>query len=441
MYRDVINDLNDWKQSSRRKPLLITGVRQCGKTYVIKEFGSSSFDNMVYINFESDKHFGEIFDYDFDTKRIIKELETVRGEKIVPGKTLLVFDEIQDCPRAITALKYFCEELRELHLICAGSLLGVAIKAESVSFPVGKINRIRMYPMSFREFVIACGGNKYIDALSDWPTSRPVPDLYRIPMEALLKDYYLVGGMPEAVNEWVCSQNLKEVEAVQEEILNDYADDFSKHAPKNEVEKIRWIWDSVPKQLAKDNNKFVFSHVKEGKRSADLEEALSWLADAGLVTKLEKVESVEFPLSASADATFFKVYMSDVGLLRKKAGLPESFYDENPELFSRFKGALTENYVLNELLSMKIAPYYWRSGNTAEVDFIYEKDGCVVPVEVKSADNVQAKSIREFCRKYSPEIGFKLSLKNIAENLCEDTRMINLPLYMVWKMEHGCIGD
>lgn len=432
MYRDILNKLNDWKQSRRRKPLLITGVRQCGKTYVIKEFGRNSFENMVYINFESDEHFAEIFDYNFDTERIIKEIEVARKEKIIPGKTLLVFDEIQECPRAITSLKYFCEEMRDLHLVCAGSLLGVAIKAENVSFPVGKINRLRMFPMNFREFVTACGGSSFIDALSNWPISRPVPDLYRIPMESFLKDYYLVGGMPEAVNEWIISHDLKEVEAVQDEILKDYADDFSKHAPKTEVEKIRWIWDSVPNQLAKDNNKFMFSHVKEGKRAADLEAALTWLSDAGLVTKLEMVENVELPLSACADATFFKVYMSDIGLLRRKAGLPESFYDGAPELFSRFKGALTENFVLNELLSLGISLYYWRSGNTAEVDFIYEEDGHVIPAEVKSADNVQAKSIRIFCRKYHPEKGFKLSLKNIAENSCENTRMINLPLYMIW---------
>ena len=332
-------------------------------------------------------------------------------------------------------MKYFCENMNELHLVCAGSLLGVAIKRERVSFPVGKINRLRLYPMSFKEFVLANGREDLIEVFRDWPTDRPIPDLYKIPMEKLLKEYYIVGGMPEAVKTWVQTHDVEEVEEIQKTILSDYADDFSKHAPANEVPKIRWIWDSVPVQLAKENNKFVFSHVKEGKRAAELEDALQWLQDAGLVVRSELVEKPELPLAGFADKTAFKVYMSDVGLLRTRSGVSAKTILEEGGAYDRFKGAFAENYVLTELLAAGKEPYFWRSGNTAEVDFIFEKDGEIIPVEVKSADNTQAKSFRLFCKKIEPRIGFKLSLKNIAENPCEKTIMINLPLYLGWNID------
>lgn len=436
MERQIINDLIEWKNSKRRKPLLLTGVRQCGKTYVIKEFGEKYFENYIYINFESNEKLSGIFEFDFDVERMIKEIEDFADQgRIEPGKTLLIFDEIQECPKAITSLKYFCENMRELHLICAGSLLGVAIKQENISFPVGKVNRIQMYPMSFREFVIADGGKKYLDALESWPTDKAIADLYKIPMEKYLKAYYIVGGMPEVVSEWVTSHDYNEIEVIQDEILADYADDFSKHAPLKEVEKIRWIWDSVPTQLAKENNKFMFSHVKEGKRAAELEDALQWLKDAGLLRALELVEKVELPLSSSANATYFKVYMSDIGLLRRKSGVSYQTILNGDDSYIRYKGALAENYVLNELISTGVSPYFWRSGNLAEIDFLFEKDGNIIPVEVKSADNTQAKSYKSFCKKNTPKTGFKISMKNIAENLCEKTRTVNLPLYLAWNLK------
>lgn len=435
MYRDVIEDLIRWKNKVNRKPLLLTGVRQCGKTYIVEKFAREYFKSYVYVNFESSEHIPDIFEYDFDVKRILKELEQHYKTKIVPGKTLVFFDEVQVSPRAITSLKYFCENMNELHLVCAGSLLGVAIKRERVSFPVGKINRLRLYPMSFKEFVLANGREDLIEVFRDWPTDRPIPDLYKIPMEKLLKEYYIVGGMPEAVKTWVQTHDVEEVEEIQKTILSDYADDFSKHAPANEVPKIRWIWDSVPVQLAKENNKFVFSHVKEGKRAAELEDALQWLQDAGLVVRSELVEKPELPLAGFADKTAFKVYMSDVGLLRTKSGVSAKTILEEGGAYDRFKGAFAENYVLTELLAAGKEPYFWRSGNTAEVDFIFENDGEIIPVEVKSADNTQAKSFRLFCKKFEPRIGFKLSLKNIAENPCEKTIMINLPLYLGWNID------
>ena len=435
MERDITQKLFQWKSSKRRKPLLLTGVRQCGKTFIIKQFGKSQYENLVYLNFEENENLKGIFEYDFDVKRILKEIQTNSGRKIYPETTLLVLDEIQECPRAITSLKYFCENMPGLHVICAGSLLGIAIRKENFSFPVGKVNRMQMYPLSFKEFANAAGYGQIIEILSDWPLTREIPQLYTVPMEKLLKEYYAVGGMPEAVKEWIDTNNMNDVETVQDEILQDYADDFSKHAPLKDVEKIRWIWDSIPKQLARDNNKFIFSHVKEGKRSAELEDALQWLADAGLVSKLEMVENAEIPLSAYADASWFKLYMSDIGLLRRKSGLSWQTIMTGNDLFIKFKGAIAENYVMNELINLGYNPYYWRSGNSAEIDFLIELENQIVPIEVKAANNVQAKSYRLFCKRYNPKTGIKASLKNIAENLCEETQTISLPLYMLWEID------
>ncbi len=427
--------MEKWKNKSRRKPLILTGVRQCGKTYIVDEFAKKNFQSYVYVNFESEETLSAIFDYDFDVNRIVSELERHFKTQITPGETLVFFDEIQECTRAITSLKYFCEKMRDLHIVCAGSLLGVALKREQISFPVGKVNRLQLYPMSFKEFVIANDRMDLIEVFDEWPTDREIPKIYKEPMEELLKAYYIVGGMPEVVKTWIETHDYDEVEEVQNEILEDYADDFSKHAPLTDVPKIRWIWDSVPVQLAKENNKFVFSHVKKGKRSAELEDALQWLVDAGLLIKAERVEKPEIPLEGAADKTYFKVYMSDVGLLRAKSKISVRTILEESDLYVRYKGAFAENYVLNELKSLGKAPFFWRSGNTAEVDFIYEEEGDIVPVEVKAADNTQAKSYKQFCKKYHPRKGLKLSRKNIAKNLCEATVTYNIPLYLEWNID------
>ena len=433
MYRQITNELIKWKDKENRKPLLLTGVRQCGKTYIVEEFAKEYFSSYVYVNFEK-TNYSSIFDYDFDVNRILSELEIVLHAKIIPGQTLLFFDEIQECPKAITALKYFCENKKELHLICTGSLLGVAVKHNQISFPVGKVNRLKLYPMNFKEFVIANGREDLIKIFENWQEDREIPDLYSVPMKKLLKDFYIVGGMPEVVKVWIDTHNIEEVEEVQNEILRDYSDDFSKHAPISELPKIRWIWDSVPVQLAKENNKFVFSHVKEGKRSAELEDALQWLCDAGLISQVCLVEKPELPLSAFADKTYFKVYMSDVGLLRAKSKISARTILEENDLYVRYKGAFSENFVLNELKTLEIDTWFWRSGNTAEIDFIFEKENMLIPVEVKAADNTQAKSYRQFCKKYKPAFGFKLSQKNIAKNDCEGTKSFNIPLYLTWNI-------
>lgn len=435
MKRDFINELMKWRDSSRRKPLLITGVRQCGKTHMLKEFGQACFDNVCYINLELSSHYAAIFEYDFDVQRIIREIELMEQCTITPGKTLLILDEIQEVPRAITALKYFCENMRELHVACAGSLLGVALKNENIAFPVGKVNRLQMYPMSFREFVEANGQGKYIEILNGWDCEREIPEVYSRPLEQLLKEYYIVGGMPEVVQEYINTHNFTAVQEIQDEILADYADDFSKHAPVNEIEKIRLVWDSIPKQLAKENNKFMFSHVKEGKRAHELEAALQWLKGAGLAHLLELVQNAESPLSAFADATYFKVYMSDCGLLCRRLGLGYKDFFGETDTMKTFKGAVVENFVMNELICYGRQPYFWRSGNTAELDFLFEEEGDIVPVEVKSAANTQAKSYKLFCKKYSPRRGYKLSLKNLAVNDCEGTATTSLPLYLTWTIK------
>ncbi|MCI8638365.1 MAG: ATP-binding protein [Coprococcus sp.] len=436
MERDIMEKLVEWKTSADRKPLLLTGVRQCGKTYVCKEFGKRYFEDTAYFYFEGNKGLASIFEYDFDVDRILDELGNIgRGKEIISGKTLVIFDEIQACPSAITSLKYFCENKRELHIVCAGSLLGAAVKRDQISFPVGKVDRLRMYPMTFSEFLRADGGKPLYEEVQRYGINRELPELYTFNLGKALKYYYIVGGMPEVVAKWVETHNLERVEKLQDNILEDYSSDFAKYAPKADIPKLAWIWDSIPKQLAKDNNKFVFSHVKAGKRSSELEDALEWLVDAGLVYKLEMVSHPDLPLSFYSDATFFKIYMADVGLLRRKAGVSGKTILDDSALYTNFKGAFTENFVLTELLTQGIRPYFWRSGNTAELDFVFEYEAQIIPVEAKAELSTRAKSYRQYCKKYSPKIGFKFSMKNVGNHDVEGTKTYSVPLYLIWMIE------
>ena len=435
MKRTAFYKLVEWKNKSSRKPLLVTGVRQCGKTYLIKEFGTSEFEDLAYFNFDGNDAIKTIFDYDFNTERIIEELSSiVLGRKIVVGKTLVVFDEIQECPRAIQSLKYFCENMPALHVIAAGSLLGIAIGKQGVSFPVGKVERLEMFPMSFEEFVIADEGEKFINGINNLNLKREISELYKTPMEKYLKNYYIVGGMPEAVSVWISTHDYKQVEIVQEQILKDYADDFGKHTTAETAIKIRQIWNSVPIQIAKENNKFIFSHVKEGARAKDLENALEWLVNAGLVYKLNLVKTPELPLESMKDETYFKVYMSDVGLLRKKSNVNYRTILDDDSSYKQFKGAFTENYVMSQLRCHQIPCFFWRSKADAEVDFISDYDGTVFPIEVKSADNTKAKSIHLFCNRYNPKFAFKISTKNVGDNMDGDTHVWSIPLYILFKL-------
>ena len=357
MKRDITEKLIRWKDAADRKPLLMTGVRQCGKTYILQAFGKDYFEDTAYFSFEGNERLASVFEYDLDTDRILLELGNVyRGKAIEPGKTLVIFDEIQSCPRALTALKYFCENQPELHIACAGSLLGVSVKRDGISFPVGKVDRLNMYPMTFAEFLRAEGKEKLMRQADQYETDRELPKLYTADFEKELKYYYIVGGMPEVVKKWTDTHNPLEVDRLQENILRDYQGDFAKYAPTADIPKLGWIWDSIPKQLARENNKFVFSHVRAGKRSADLEDALEWLVDAGLAYRLELAENPQLPLSFCANATYFKMYFSDVGLLRQKAGVSYRTILEEDVLYGTFKGAFTENYVLTELIAQGIKP-------------------------------------------------------------------------------------
>lgn len=436
MERDIMKQLVAWKDSPDRKPLLVTGVRQCGKTYILKEFGNKYFEDTAYFYFEGNRGLISVFEYDLDPVRILRELGSiVRGKEIIPGKTLIIFDEIQACPNAVTSLKYFCENMKEVPIVCAGSLLGISVKRDGISFPVGKVDRLQMYPMTYAEFLRADGGQALYEGAMRLEIGRELPELYSVPLEKSLKYYYIVGGMPEVVKKWANTHNFDEVSRIQDTILEDYGSDFAKYAPKTDIPKLGWIWNSVPKQLAKDNNKFVFSHVKEGKRSNELEDALEWLTNAGLAHRLEMVSNPELPLSFYADAMFFKVYMSDVGLLRRKSGLSHKTILEEPEIYKNFKGALTENYVLNELIAQGKQLYFWRSGNTAEVDFLFEDKDRIIPVEAKAAISTRAKSYLQFCKKYRPPLGFKFSMKNVGTNMTEETLTYSVPLYLLWKLD------
>lgn len=436
MLRKDYEKLLKWKNKTSRKPLLVLGVRQCGKTYLVKEFGSKEFENMAYINFDGNKGLRSIFDYDFDINRILDEIgSVVLNKKIIPGKTLLFLDEIQDCPRAIQSLKYFCENLPELHVIAAGSLLGIALKEQGISFPVGKVQRLEMFPMSFEEFVIADGGEKYLNGMSKLPLGREISELYSVPMQKYLQNYYIVGGMPEAVKIWIQTHDYNQVEEIQNQILKDYADDFGKHTTPDTAIKIKLIWDAIPSQIAKDNNKFIFSHVKEGARAKDLEDALEWLVSAGLVYKLNLVQTPQLPLESMKDNTYFKIYMADVGLLRKKSNVNYRTILNGDESFIQFKGAFSENYIMSELKSLGVSAYFWRTKADAEVDFISDYEGVLFPIEVKSATNTKAKSLQLFCKRFSPKLAFKASLKNVGDNMIEETHIWNIPLYIFFRIK------
>ena len=436
MKRNIMSRLVEWKNRSHRKPLLLTGVRQCGKTYIIRKFGKEEFEDTAYFNFEEDETLSSAFDHDFKIERILDDLGSIRcGEKIVPGKSLLILDEIQACPRAITSLKYFCENQPDLHVIAASSLLGVAIGKENISFPVGKVNRITMFPMSFDEFVCADGGENLIEALKKMDPDREIPDLYAVPLIRYLKLYYVIGGMPEVVRQWAETHRMEAVTEKQDEILQDYADDFGKHAPIAELPKIRMIWESIPSQLAKDNHKFIFSHVKSGCRAKELENAVRWLVDAGLIYPLYLVEKPEIPLSGEADYTSYKVYMADCGLLCRRTNVHFRTILDGDEQFIHFKGALTETYVLTQLKALGLNAWYWTSSANAEIDFLTDHGGKITPIEVKSADNTKAKSLKLFCERYRTERAMKTSLKNVGMNLAGSTQVWSLPLYALFNLE------
>lgn len=429
MKRDVFKKLEDWKKSARCKPLVLNGARQVGKTYALKYFGKTSYENMVYLNFEYEK-INQYFENTLDPKTIIKLLSIHTNIEIEPHKTLIIFDEIQNCPNALNSLKYFCEEANEYHVIAAGSLLGVKT-AGGKGFPVGKVNFLHMYPMTFFEFLLAVGQEKTRVFLEEYESFLPIPSPIHEKLLQLLRIYFFVGGMPEAVQEYAKNEKLNIVREIHLEILNSYEKDFAKHAPPHEIMKIITVWTQIHRQLAKENKKFIFAAIRKSARGRDYEEAIQWLVDAGLIHKSFLIKSPKFPLSAYADNTIFKIFLADVGLLGAQSGLIPKIVIDGDQLFTEFKGALTENFVAQELIAtLQKDTYYWTSDGTAEVDFLIENDHEVFPVEVKSGMSDKKKSLIVYSQKYSPS---KL-IRTTTMNLKHDGQIYNYPLYLVSKI-------
>lgn len=427
MNRDIYKLLEEWKQSARRKPLVLNGARQVGKTYSLKHFSKTSYKNMAYLNFEKDEKLGQYFEGTLDPKQLIKILSIHTEVEIEPHYTLLILDEIQECPKALNSLKYFCEEANEYHVVAAGSLLGVKT-AGGKGFPVGKVNFLHMYPLTFFEFIAALGQEKTRDFLEEYSTYEPIPNPMHEKLIQLLKLYFFIGGMPEAVAEYAKEEKLHVVREIHLEILNAYEKDFAKHAPTHEIMKITTIWKQVHRQLAKENKKFIFAAIRKSARGRDYEEAIQWLSDAGLIHKSYLVQSPKFPLSAYANNNIFKIFLSDVGLLGAQSNLSARTIIDGNLLFAEFKGALTENYVAQELMATKRAePYYWTSEATAEVDFLMEEGHEIYPLEVKAGESQKKKSLLVYNQKYAPS---KL-IRATAMNVKHDGNIYNYPLYLI----------
>ena len=426
MYRTAIEKLLKWKKSKYRKPLIIEGARQVGKTWLMQEFGKQEYDNTIYINFDSNPSMAELFAYDLNVDRLIMGLELFAGRKIDPDNCLLIFDEIQEVPRALASLKYFCERAPQYHIVCAGSLLGIALHP-GTSFPVGKVDFLKLYPLSFKEFLMATVQKQFADLL-DRQDFQMITTFKQTYIDAL-KQYYYVGGMPEVVQNFADNKDFGEVREIQKRILYAYEQDFSKHAPNEIIPRIRMLWNSIPSQLAKENKKFVYGLVREGARAKEYETAIMWLSDCGLIHKVSRVNSVGIPLKGYKDPKAFKIFLVDVGILGCMAGLsPRTLLDGN-SLFTEFKGALTEQYVCQQLKNIEDVDvyYYTNDRGSCEIDFVIGTGNRVVPVEVKAEVNLRAKSLKTYREKFSPEICVRTSMADYKK----EEWLINLPLYAV----------
>ena len=430
MYREKIEELKKWKQSPTRKPLIIRGARQVGKTWLMKEFGEKYYDKYAYINFDDNTRMNKLFEEDFDLDRIIQGLKIESGVNIEPENTLIILDEIQETPKALKALKYFCENAREYHIISAGSLLGVAIH-EGTSFPVGKVDFLDLKPLSFFEFLDAIGEKQLLELLKN--NDFDMINVFNTKLKDYLKLYYYVGGMPEVVSSYIEYKDLSQVRVVQKRLLEAYEQDFSKHAPSSIVPRIRQLWNNIPTQLAKENKKFIYGLIKKGARAREYEIALSWLIDCGLIYQVNRVNNCKVPLSAYQDFNAFKLYLLDVGLLSAMAGLDSKTLLEGNEIFEEFKGSLTEQYVLCQLRECTdLSIYYWTSDSgIAEIDFITQIGGNNVPIEVKASENLQAKSLKVFVEKYKTKINVRTSMSNYKK----EEWLINIPLYSIGNIE------
>lgn len=426
MYRFAMETLYQWKENKYRKPLIIEGARQVGKTWLMKEFGQKAYKDTVYINFDSNSRMAELFSMDLNTERLILGLELYAGRKIDPNTTLLIFDEVQEVPKALSSLKYFCEVAPQYHIICAGSLLGLALHS-GTSFPVGKVDFLKLYPLSFREFLMATGKERFAQLLDSNDFSM-ITAFKHIYIDAL-KLYYFVGGMPEAVLHFSENNDFNQVRHIQQRILAAYEQDFSKHAPNEIVPRIRMLWNSIPSQLAKENKKFLYGLVREGGRAKDYEAAIMWLSDCGLVHKISRINTPKLPLKAYEDLKAFKLFIVDVGLLGCMTGLRQQTLLDGNDLFLEFKGALTEQFVMQQLATIpQLNTYYYTNDRgSCEIDFVIDTGQTIIPIEVKAEENLRAKSLRSYHDKFQPEIAIRTSMSDYRKK----EWLLNLPLYAI----------
>lgn len=426
MRRYIMDKLIDWKKRANRKPLILKGARQVGKTYILKEFGKENYENIAYFNFDHDEALKELFLNTKDPKRILEQLVFATGKSIKPEKTLIIFDEIQECPDALNSLKYFQEDANEYHIVCAGSLLG--IKLSHTSFPVGKVDFLEMFPMTFSEFLVADGQENLVSYMESINKIEKIPDIIFNQLNEKIKSYFIIGGMPEVVKTWVATKDIQEVNRIQKQILKGYEDDFGKHVDITSLQaKISIIWDSIVSQLAKENKKFLYQVAKDGARAREYEDAVNWLNNSNIVNKVFNVTKPDFPLNAYTDLSSFKLYMLDVGLLRRKANLDSRIVIEGNRLFEEFKGALTENFVLNMLISkFEEKPNYYTFDRN-EIDFVIQNKNEIIPVEVKSGENINNISLT----KFNEINGNKISVRFSTKNLDKSGKILNIPIFMV----------
>lgn len=434
MERFIINDLIKWKESKYRKPLILKGVRQVGKTWILKEFGRQYYKNTAYFNFDENKEYKQFFEVTKEPQRIIQNLILASGQKIEAKETLIILDEVQECPEVINAMKYFCENAPQYHVACAGSLLGIAL-AKPSSFPVGKVDFMQMNPMTFMEFLLANGDGNLVEYMNGIEEIATIPDAFANLLIEKLKMYYVTGGMPESVMMWTKERDVEAMQNVLSNIVNAYERDFAKHPDVKEFPKISMIWRSIPSQLAKENKKFLYKVVKEGARAREYEDALQWLVDANLVKKIYRSSGPGLPIAAYDDLAAFKIYLTDVGILRRLAQLAPTAFGEGNRLFMEFKGALTENYVLESLTNQfEVLPRYWSQMNPPyEVDFLIQRENDIFPIEVKAEGNKEARSLKKYKEKYQDKV--KLRIRFSLDNLRLDDDMLNIPLYMSDKTE------
>lgn len=429
MERLIMHKLLDWKNSPYRKPLILKGVRQVGKTWVLKEFGKRYYENVAYFNFDENEEYKQFFETTKDVDRILQNLMLASGENIAPEKTLIIFDEVQDCPKVINSMKYFCENTPQYHIACAGSLLGITL-AKPSSFPVGKVNFMQIDPMTFTEFLFANRDENLANYLESVDTLEPIPKAFFNPLQEKLKMYYVTGGMPESILMWTEARDVSAMQEALSGIIDAYERDFAKHPNVSEFPKLSMIWKSIPSQLAKENKKFLYKVVKPGARAREYKDALQWLVDARLVHKIYRSTAPGLPMSAYDDIAAFKIYMVDVGLLRRLAQLAPTAFGEGNRLFTEFKGALTENFVLQTLLTQfEVVPRYWSQNNPPyEVDFLIQRENDIIPIEVKSETNIAGKSLRKFKELFPDQV--KLRVRFSLNNLKLDDDVLNIPLFM-----------